>query len=390
MFFFIFYFEFLYRFCFRCSRSTWCVYCHVCSCRKSFIRIPIDSVFGAVAQPQPDAFIVTFVADENPGDTLVENEPDAESTTGATAPIEETAPVGETQKPASVGETQESAPAEEAAPVEEAVNAKESTPAVEEAVNAKESTPAEEETVNVGESAPVQEQEAVNTKESVPAEKAAESGPEHATADNDSPQEPQDGDSAGSLQRPYSMDSTLSTCIQVACCFCYVCWSRTRCLCSAALTQSRSYTPSKFDESLYMYQHVDSGTPVASDQATQNANNQRKMVCHFEIKPALFRSVHLSHNRSIPLNWCFQKYEGHDHIKIHRRHSGSEPGSAGQARYLAQMENQGLKPHTKDTLQKLADLKAAIKAASPGKYKIGLQLDLRILRNEYYHHHDEL
>ena len=247
------------------------------------LNFDIDSIFGAVAQP--DAFIVTFVADENPGDTLVENEPDAESTTAATAPVEETAPVGETQKPASAGETQEPAPAEEAAPVEEAVNAKESTPAV------------EEETVNVGESAPIQEQEAVNTKESVPAEKAAESGPEHATADNDSPQEPQDGDSAGSLQRPYSMDSTLPTCIKVACCFCYVCWSRTRCLCSAALTQSRSYTPSKFDESLYMYQHVDSGTPVTSNQATQNANDKRKIVCHFENIPVLFRSVHLSHNR---------------------------------------------------------------------------------------------
>ena len=52
------------------------------------------------------------------------------------------------------------------------------------------------------------------------------------------------------------------------------------------------------------------------------------------------------------------------------------------------MQAQGASPHTDESLKQIADLKAAIKAAKPSKYKLNLQAELRHLEAEYYHHEE--
>merc|ERR1719362_308749 len=74
-----------------------------------------------------------------------------------------------------------------------------------------------------------------------------------------------------------------------------------------------------------------------------------------------------------------------------RRPKNKEPMTAGQRRRLAQRIARGAQPHTDETLDKVDDLKAAIKAARPSKYKLNLQTELKKLQRDYYHpHHDEL
>ena len=74
----------------------------------------------------------------------------------------------------------------------------------------------------------------------------------------------------------------------------------------------------------------------------------------------------------------------------HRRKNRADM-TAGETRRLAQRIARGAKPHTDETLYKEDDLKAAIKAARPSKYKLNLQSELKKLQRDYYHpHHDEL
>ena len=52
------------------------------------------------------------------------------------------------------------------------------------------------------------------------------------------------------------------------------------------------------------------------------------------------------------------------------------------------MKDSDAVPHTVWSLKQIAELKAAIKAAKPGKYKINLQSELRHLEAKYYHHEE--
>ena len=74
-----------------------------------------------------------------------------------------------------------------------------------------------------------------------------------------------------------------------------------------------------------------------------------------------------------------------------RRPRSRGKGPSGRKRYQEHMKAQGALPHSAESLKQIADLKAAIKAAKPSKYKLNLQTELKKLERDHYHPpHDEL